>query len=321
MYNGTIHMQYSHMRAKRRTDEAERMELRTLKYFLTVIQEGSISNAAKALGVTQPTLSRQLAALEDELGKQLYNRTHKGIVLTEQGVILQRYAQSIVALADKAEAEISLPAQTISGTVHVAMGEAPGLACIGQAMATVQADYPGISFEVTSGNQADLIDGLVSGRFDVLAECDVQPHADMNVLPLPDEDSWGLLVRAESPLASLDAIDRAQLKGQRLIVPDQGLGGLREWAGGSLGKVGSVVATYNHPLAGRLLVEQGMGAMFALNGLFATGGDTGLAFVTLEPHATVRHGLVWPKKMPSKPAQVFIQEMQRLCDGQEGARK
>ena len=83
------------------------MELRTLRYFVTVVREGSITAAAKSLHVTQPTLSRQLAALEDELGHLLYQRNRKGIELTEQGVILRRYAESILALADKAEEEIA----------------------------------------------------------------------------------------------------------------------------------------------------------------------------------------------------------------------
>ena len=295
------------------------MELRTLKYFLAVIQEGSISNAAKALGVTQPTLSRQLAALEEELGKQLYNRTHKGIVLTEQGVILQRYAQSIVALADKAEAEIMLPADAISGTVHIAMNEAPAFACVAEAMAAVRAAYPGVSFEVTSGNEADLVDGLVNGRFDVLAECDLQPHADMNVLPLPGNDTWGLLVRADSPLASLDAIERAQLKNCELIVPAQGLGGLREWAGGNLAKVAQIAATYNLPSVGLFLAQHGVGAMLSLKGAYNAEAAFGLTFVPLEPAAVVQHGLVWPKAMPGKPVQVFLQEMQRICAAKKGA--
>ena len=99
------------------------MELRTLRYFVTVVREGSITAAAKSLHVTQPTLSRQLAALEDELGHLLYQRNRKGIELTEQGVILRRYAESILALADKAEEEIALPTHSIAGKVHIAAGE------------------------------------------------------------------------------------------------------------------------------------------------------------------------------------------------------
>lgn len=82
------------------------MELRTLRYFLTVIQEGSITNASKRLHITQPTLSRQLSDLERELGRPLLNRVHTGITPTEYGVMLARYAESIIALTDKAEADI-----------------------------------------------------------------------------------------------------------------------------------------------------------------------------------------------------------------------
>lgn len=110
------------------------MELRTLRYFVTVVREGSITAAAKSLHVTQPTLSRQLAALEDELGHLLYQRNRKGIELTEQGVILRRYAESILALADKAEEEIALPTHSIAGKVHIAAGETQAMELVAEAM-------------------------------------------------------------------------------------------------------------------------------------------------------------------------------------------
>lgn len=99
------------------------MELRTLKYFLTVLQEGSITNAAKRLHITQPTLSRQLAELEQSLGRQLYNRSNKGIIPTEHGAMLAEYAENILALAEKAEADVSLPAKTVSSSVHIGLGD------------------------------------------------------------------------------------------------------------------------------------------------------------------------------------------------------
>ena len=120
------------------------MELRTLRYFLTVVQEGNITNAAKRLHVTQPTLSRQLAELEKELGRQLYTRGHAGIIPTEHGVMLANYAESILDLAEKAEADISLPAKTVSGSVHIAAGETKAMQLLTEAMIAVRKEYPEI---------------------------------------------------------------------------------------------------------------------------------------------------------------------------------
>ena len=137
------------------------MELRTLRYFVTVVREGSITAAAKSLHVTQPTLSRQLAALEDELGHLLYQRNRKGIELTEQGVILRRYAESILALADKAEEEIALPTHSIAGKGAISPpARLQAMELVAEAMKRTSAAYPGITFELYSA-PADLMDNFV----------------------------------------------------------------------------------------------------------------------------------------------------------------
>ena len=157
------------------------MELRTLRYFLAVAQEGNITNAAKRLHVTQPTLSRQLADLEKELGRELYTRNHGGIELTAHGAMLYTYAESIIDLAEKAEADISLPAKTVSGSVHVAAGETKAMRYLVAAMARVREEYPGIDFQMYSGTTADLMDGLVRGQYDFLLECELQQHVNFLV--------------------------------------------------------------------------------------------------------------------------------------------
>ena len=173
------------------------MELRTLRYFLAVVQEGNITNAAKRLHVTQPTLSRQLADLEKELGRQLYTRGHDGIVPTEHGIMLASYAESILDLAEKAEADISFPAKTVSGSVHIATGETKAMRYLTRAMISVRQKFPGIDFQLYSGTTADLMDGLVRGQYDFLLECDLQTHVNLNLLELPDPDAWGLVAKRD----------------------------------------------------------------------------------------------------------------------------
>ena len=239
------------------------MELRTLRYFVTVVREGSITAAAKSLHVTQPTLSRQLAALEDELGHLLYQRNRKGIELTEQGVILRRYAESILALADKAEEEIALPTHSIAGKVHIAAGETQAMELVAEAMKRTSAAYPGITFELYSGTSADLMDNFVRGFYDFLLECELRSHVDMHTLRLPHTDTWGLLVRRDNPLAAKAAVMPEDLLDQPLISSRQGVkvGVLGQWLG-DLADEMDVRATYNLPLNAKFLVRQGIGSAF-----------------------------------------------------------
>ncbi len=290
------------------------MELRTLRYFVTVVREGSITAAAKSLHVTQPTLSRQLAALEDELGHLLYQRNRKGIELTEQGVILRRYAESILALADKAEEEIALPTHSIAGKVHIAAGETQAMELVAEAMKRTSAAYPGITFELYSGTSADLMDNFVRGFYDFLLECELRSHVDMHTLRLPHTDAWGLLVRRDNPLAAKAAVMPEDLLGQPLISSRQGVkvGVLGQWLG-NLADEMDVRATYNLPLNAKFLVRQGIGSAFTYRGLFEANELSDLAFVPLSPTLESTQGLVWRKTLPTRQAQAFLDTLKGLC--------
>ena len=292
------------------------MEIRTLKYFLTVAQEGNISNAAKRLHVTQPTLSRQLSALENELGRQLYTRGHSGIVPTEHGVMLAQYAENIIALAEKAEADISLPSKTVSGSVHIAAGETKAMGVLARAMANIRTVYPGIDFQLYSGTTAELMDGLVRGQYDFLLECDMQPHVNLNVLELPDNDVWGIVALNHDPIAKLDCVRPEDVIGRQLITSRQGakVGPLHNWLGEYADEV-DVVATYSLGMNAKWLIRNGFGIAFAYDELLVPesgSGQSDLAFIPLEPRIESRHGLVWRKALPTRQAQVFLDAVREI---------
>ena len=231
------------------------MELRTLKYFLAVAEEGNISNAAKRLHISQPTLSRQLASLEKEFGRELYTRGRDGIELSEHGIILLNYATSIVSLADKAQEDMAMPAKSVKGVVHIAAGETQVMGLIAQAMQRVRTNYPGISFEITSGTSAQLMEDLIKGFHDVMLECELKAHAKMNVMRLPRTDIWGVLMRADDELASKEAITVQDLAGRSIISSQQGwrVGVLAEWLGEYVGRL-EIPVSYNLPLNSKFLV-------------------------------------------------------------------
>ncbi len=293
------------------------MELRTLRYFMAVIEEGSITNASKRLHVTQPTLSRQLSDLEQGLGRQLFTRSHAGIIPTEHGAMLAKYAESIISLADKAEADIALPSKTVAGSVHIGCGETRAMELLARAMLAVRAEYPEIDFQLYSGTTADLMDGLVRGRFDFLLECEVQPHVEMNVLKLPHVDRWGVVVHEADPLAALKAVSKEHLRGRTLITSRQGtkVGKLGEWFGAE-GELCDVSATYSLGMNAKFLVREGLGVAVAYEGLIGD-TDSDLRFVPLDPPLSSQHGLVWRKALPSRQAQVFLDAVKAQVNASE----
>lgn len=114
------------------------MELRVLKYFITVAREESISAAADYLHMTQPTLSRQLKDLENELGKQLLIRGNRRITLTDDGILFRKRAEEIIDLVNKTEAEMTFDNETISGDIYIGGGETEGMRLITKAIKETQ---------------------------------------------------------------------------------------------------------------------------------------------------------------------------------------
>ena len=290
------------------------MELRTLEYFLAVSREGSITDAAKALHVTQPTLSRQLAALETEFGRQLYTRSHKGIELTDHGIMLRRYARSIVDLANKAAEDMKPADSEVRGVVHIGAGETFLMGIVAEAMRRVHAQHPGITFNLTSGTTADLKDRLVKGYFDVMLECDVQNHAKLNVLRFPIPDTWGVLMRADDPLAKKRVIQAKDLVKRDLITSKQGMkfGKLVEWFGDLRDKA-HVVAEYQLGLNTRYLLKQGFGIAVIYQHLVDYRGDADLVIRPLSPTVESWQGLVWRQTLPNKQTLIFLDEVRQVC--------
>ena len=285
------------------------MELRTLRYFLALASEGTVSKAAASLNVTQPTLSRQLGDLEKEFGKQLFVRGTKRIQLTEDGTVLRDYAKTIVALADKASAELSLPTHAVAGAVRIGCGEAQASGAIWRAIAAMRADYPQVKFHIYSGNSSDLGDRFESGLFDFMEECEVAGRGDCNVVMLPEKDTWGVVMRADDELASLERVRPEDLAGKWIIGSRQGMkvAGVPEWAG-AVYETMQIAATYNLVFNGAAMARAGIGYCVCYSGLVDVGPESGLVFRPLEPELVSTAGLIWKKhRRLSRAAEVFLE--------------
>ena len=172
----------------------------------------------------------------------------------------------------------------------------------------------GITFEIYSGTSADLMDNFVRGFYDFLLECELRSHVDMHTLRLPHKDTWGLLVRRDNPLASLETVSPEDLIGQPLISSRQGVkvGVLGQWFG-ELADEMDVRAVYNLPLNSKFLVQAGLGSAFTYRGLFEANEMSDLAFVPLSPTLESTQGIVWRKTLPTRQAQAFLDVLKEVC--------
>ena len=297
------------------------MELRVLQYFLAVAREQSISGAAQSLHLSQPTLSTQLKALEEELGKQLLIRGTPGsrkVTLTEDGVILRKRAEEILSLVQKTEDEISGTDETIAGDVVIGAGETDTVRLFARAAKELQKQYPDIRYHISSGNAEYVLEYLDKGLIDfglLFREPDPQKY---EYRALEMRDTWGVLMRRDSPLAQKKTVCPEDLWGLPLIISHQRGDDqyLAQWMKRDVSEL-NVAATYNLVFNASLLVDEGVGYALCLDRLIHTQGSS-LCFRPFSPMLEATGYLVWKKyQVFSKAAGLFLRFVQnRLSGGQ-----
>lgn len=284
------------------------MEVRVLRYFLTIAREGNISAAAGALHLSQPTLSRQIHEMEDQLGTQLFTRGNRTITLTESGRLLRKRAEEIVSLVDRTEAEITRPDEIVSGDIFIGGGESDAMRLLAKIARDLQGDYPEIRYRLHSGNAEEIKERLDKGLLDfgiLIGDTDIRTY---DYLRLPAVDTWGLLLRRDHPLAAKAAITPEDLRGIPLLCSDQDrvTNLLSSWLGTDITEC-NIVATYNLIYNASVMVDEGLGCAMTLDKLINTSGDSSLCFRPLEPRLTVSLNMVWKKyQVFSHAAELFL---------------
>ena len=220
------------------------MDIRTLQYFLAVAREESISGAAEFLHMTQPPLSRQLKELEAELGKQLFIRGNRKITLTEDGMILRKRAEEIVALMEKTKAEINASAENITGDIYIGCAETEGMRMLAKIISKIRQEYDHIHFHIFSGQAEDVSERLDSGLLDFGLFIEPADLKKYDFIKLPITDIWGLWMTKASPLAENKTIKPHDLLGLPLIISNQAMvkNEIAGWMGGNYDNL-NIVAT------------------------------------------------------------------------------
>lgn len=290
------------------------MELRVLKYFLAVVKAQSISGAAEALHLSQPTLSRQIKEMEEELGKQLLIRGSRKVALTEEGMLLRRRAEEIVALVKKAEDEIAQSEDVLAGDITIGAGETDAVRFIAKAARIIQLEHPMVHFHISSGDKVNVVEELDKGLIDFGLLFGQVDKAKYECLELPAEDKWGVLMRRDSELAEKNSISPEDLRGKPLIISRQALrdAELETWLKRDAEKL-DIVATYSLLFNASLMVDEGMGYALCLDKIINVTGESNLCFRPLDTEQGAQISIVWKKnQIFSKASEVFLEKMREM---------
>ena len=295
------------------------MEIRVLKYFLAVAREMSISKAAEVLHITQPTLSRQLMDLEAELGTKLIVRSSKRLSLTGDGVLFKRRAEDIVNLTDKTISEFTSGNDMINGDIYIGGGETDAMRLIARVAAELHSEFPDIHFHIFSGDRDDIEDKLNKGILDFCVFVELADIAKYEYLRLPAADSWGLLMRSDSPLAEKKFIEPADLWDLPLILSRQTLlsRDVAKWIKRDYEEL-NIVATYNLLYNASLMVDEGLGYALCIDKIIRTNEKQSICFRPLASDIKIHIDIAWKKHQAfSKPAELFLKRLrEKFGDGE-----
>ncbi|HFJ9276277.1 MULTISPECIES: LysR family transcriptional regulator [Bacillus] len=284
------------------------MDIRVLRYFIAVATQENISAAANALHLSQPTLSRQLNNLEEELGTTLFVRGNRKITLTDEGMFLLDRAKEIVDLVEKTEANFNQKSEIISGEIHIGAGETEAMQFIAQTIKKVVAHHPNIKFHLYSGNADDITTKLDSGLLDFGIVIEPANKQKYDYLKLPATDVWGVLMRKDTPLAEKAYIHPTDLLNKPLIISRQTAvsNELSGWLGEEIENL-NVIGTYNLLYNASLLVKENIGYALCIDKLMNTSEESTLCFRPLSPKLEAGLNILWKKHQTfSSATKIFL---------------
>lgn len=286
------------------------MELRVLNYFLMVAREENITRAAKMLHVTQPTLSRQIAQLEEELGVKLFRRSNHSIVLTDDGMLLKRRAQEMISLAEKTKRDF-FHEEALSGVVSIGSGELKSMQFLSEAMAAFRQKHPGVTFELYSGSSDHIKERIDRGLLDVGLLLEPVDIGKYDFVRTGIREEWCALVHEGSPLAGKEALTPQDFCDIPLILSRRELvqNHIYNWLGGCAKEENIVVS-------GNLLYNMAILARNRLGAVITVKLDCeykGLRYLPLSPKLSSGTLLVWKKTQTfSKAAEAFIGQLKEM---------
>ena len=288
------------------------MDIRSLRYFLAVAREENMTRAAELLHVTQPTLSRTMRALEEELGKKLFTRHSFSIELTDEGVLLRSRAEDLVTMADKIEREFLSLDDVTGGELYLGLAESYQIRYLARELRTLKSSYPGLHYHITSGDTEQVTEKLDKGLLDFAVLCETPDARKYEYVTFPEPDVWGVIMPVDAPLAKNETIRVDDLVGIPLFTSEQSWAAdIPRWCGErihDLSLEGSFRLAYN----ASMFVREGLGYQLSFANLVNTSPESGLIFRPLEPHLESKLYLIWNRYQTFTPiAERFLNQVRK----------
>ncbi len=288
------------------------MELRTLRYFLAVAAEENMTAAANSLHISQPALSYQIAELEKELGKQLFVRSGRKMILTDEGMFLRSRAEEIIDLADKTGAELSEGTSEVHGDIYIGAAESLSLHMLAAVIADFRKEYPHVVFHFHSGTMDDVYEKLNRGTIDFAVVVEPFSPDGCEVTPMPSADRMGIVIRKDHPLAEKKTVSASDLYDLPLILTTRRNLNEKQYAEmiGIPAEHFNVSATGNLIFNLAILAEHEIGIIVTLEGLISAHESSLLTFVPLDPPITRRLVFACKQYRPmSRAARLFYERV------------
>ena len=288
------------------------MEIRVLRYFLAIAREENMTRAAKYLHVTQPTLSKQIKQLEEEIGKKLFIRSNYSIKLTDEGLLLRKRAEDILSMVDKTMEEFQALDDITGGDIYIGAAESESFSYFATVAKDLQLQYPNVKFHLYSGNTEVIAERLDRGLLDfaiIVQEVDLSKY---NYIKTPTSDTWGVIMRKDSPLAKKEYITIEDLIDLPLIVSRQGI--TEDYPKLFKEKLDQlhIVATFDLIYNASIMVKEGFGYALSFDKIVDTSENSELCFRVLKPELKTNMYIIWKKYQVFTPiAEKLLSKMQQ----------
>ena len=287
------------------------MELRVLRYFLAVAKEQSFTKAAEQLNITQPTLSRQLAALENELGVKLFIRGKHSITLTNEGLLLKRRALELVDLEDKLVSEFKGNENLVEGRITIGCGEFMAIETLAQICGRYRDRYPMVQFALHTGNADTIYEMMNKGLVDIGLFLEPVNTQNLDHIRIQNSDHWVVTMRADDPLAKKDTITKEDLLELPLILPERLTvqSELANWFGRDFGRL-HVAFTSNLGTNAGIMAMHGLGYPVSIEGAARYWDKQLVVQKRLSPEIKSSTVIAWRRNIPySLAVSKFIEEL------------
>ncbi len=286
------------------------MELRVLRYFLEIARAGNMTRAAETLHISQPTLSKQMKELEQELGKKLFRRGSTSLSLTDEGLLLRKRAEDILEMVDKTADEFKSLGNITGGEVHIGCAESHQIKYLARTIKAFKESYPLFRYHLTSGNTEQVVERLDRGLIDFAVIVEPPNLSKYNYLEVPEVNTWGLVMKRDDALSKKERICFDDLVGLDLICSEQAMQvDIPRWCG-EKADILKLSGTINLAYNGSVFVKEGLGYMLSFDKLADTGADSELCFRPLTPPLETKMYVIWKKYQVFTPiAELLLNEL------------